>query len=458
MTSTQNKHAVVIGGSMGGLLTARVLSEHFKRVTVLERDPVRDEPESRKGQPHTRHLHGLLAEGFRVMTHYFPDLEQSLLDGGAVVQDMAKMMRWHTYGGYRKPFIFGTKGALMSRPFLEWKIRAFVKALPNVTMMDECGVENLLSSADKTRVLGVKVTERKLGVTKDMYADLVVDTSGRGSAAGGWLEALGYARPFESQVKVDVGYATRLYRRDPDEAGASDWVFITPEAPKSKRMGGAFAIEDNRWVVTVGGWHGEHGPADERGFLEFARSLSAPDVYDIITNNEPLSDIVLHKFPSSLRRHYEKLGRFPEGFLVLGDALCSFNPLYGQGMTSAALQAETLNKLLTERKGNLSRIAHPYFRRVAKVVDIPWQLAVGEDFRFPETKGKKAPGTDLINAYVAKVHRATLHDETVGKAFLKVMNLMAPPTSLFQPGVMRRVLLSKDATRRAPRHPKSLPG
>ncbi len=200
-----------------------------------------------------------------------------------------------------------------------------------------------------------------------------------------------------------------------------------------------FPIEGDRWVLSMGGWMGDHAPTDEQGFLEYARALPAPDVYDIISQAEPLSDITPHKFISSLRRHYEKLERFPEGYLVLGDAICSFNPTYGQGMTSAAMQAAELDAILAQRQANAAGIAPVFFKRAAKVIDTPWQLAVGEDFRFPGTTGPKPAGVDLINRYVAAVHRATLVDTLVGAAFIRVMNLMAPPTSLMTPSLMLRV-------------------
>lgn len=436
-------HAIVVGGSMAGLLAARVLSDHFERVTLIERDALPDEPTARKGQPQARHLHGLLAQGLQTMTRYFPDLPAALQEGGATVRDMAETMNWYAFGGYRARFTFGVQAALMSRPFLEWHIRRRVVALPNVAVLDACDVEGLLATDDRTRVTGVQLMRRDgPGQTVALHADLVVDAGGRGAQSPKWLQALGYARPEESSVRCGVGYATRLYRRDPNASSNQDWILITPAAPRERRMGGAFPIEGDRWIVSIGGWHGDHAPSDEEGFRAFAQSLPVPGVYKIISQCEPISDIVVHKFPASLRRHYEKLDRFPDGYLVLGDAVCSFNPLYGQGMTSAALQAAELDALLRERHGALAGIARPFFRRAAKVIDGPWQSAVGEDFRFPETVGPKAPGTNLINAYVAMVHRATHHDPVVGAAFLKVMNLMEPATSLLRPAMMRRVLAS----------------
>lgn len=439
-TPPTSRHAVVLGASMAGLLAARVLSNHFDQVTIVERDPVHDRPESRKGQPQTRHLHGLLASGLDIMTRYFPDLPDALAAGGALVTDMTEHMQWYTYGGYRQRFSMGRRAALMSRPFLEHLIRQRTLALPNVALVDNCAVKALQTTRDSQRVTGVKV-ERRDGEAGEqvLAADLVVDCTGRGSRSPQWLVEMGYAAPAESEVKVSVGYATRVYRRDPADPRSQDWILLTPEAPKETRFGGMFPIEGDRWVVSMGGWMGDHAPTDEQGFLEYARALPAPDIYNIISQAEPLSDITPHKFTSSLRRHYEKLERFPEGYLVLGDAICSFNPTYGQGMTSAAMQAAELDAILAQRQASVAGLAPLFFKRAARVIDTPWQLAVGEDFRFPETTGPKPAGVDVLNRYVARVHRATLEDAVVGAAFIQVMNLMAPPSSLMKPGIMLRV-------------------
>jgi 2-polyprenyl-6-methoxyphenol hydroxylase-like FAD-dependent oxidoreductase len=440
------KHAIIIGGSLGGLLTARVLSNYFEHITIVERDAVPDHPEARKGQSHTRHLHGLLATGLEIMTRYFPDLPQALLDGGAVMSDFAEKMQWYGYGGYRKRFHMGVSATTMSRPFLEYLVRQRVLALPNVRLLDETAVRQLLHTPDQQRVTGIEVElRREDNQIASLTADLVVDASGRGSRSPQWLTEMGYDAPPTSEVKVDVGYATRLYRRNPADRRGENWTMITPEAPRESRFGAAFPIEGDRWIVSLGGWIGDHAPTDEASFMAFARSLPAPDVYDIIKGAEPISDIIPHKFPFSLRRHYEKLRRFPQGYLVLGDAISSFNPTYGQGMTSAALQTAELEKLLASGS-TLDHLAPAFFKQAAKVIDTPWQLAVGEDFRFPQTTGPKPPGTDFINRYVAKVHRATLHDEVVGLAFLKVMNLMAPPPSLFHPRIVWRVLRARPSS------------
>lgn len=334
---------------------------------------------------------------------------------------------------------------------LEWQIRRRVQSLANVRMVDECDVESPLFSPDRRRVTGVQVILRGKGNQPHVFeADLVVDTSGRGSASPKWLVEAGYGRPEESEVKINMGYATRLYRRRPQDLEGAALVMVTAEGPDDKRSGLMFPIEDDRWIVTLGGINGDYPPLDEAGFLAFARSLPAPDVYNVIAKAEAISGITPYRFPSSLRRHYEKMAVFPEGYLVLGDAICSFNPVYGQGMTCAAMEVEALDRLLDRRLGQQPRhlrgLAQDFFVQAAKIIDNPWQMAVGADFRFPGTEGKKAASVDFINAYVTKVHRATHHDPVVQAAFLKVMNLMQPPASLFHPKVLLRVLGSTGRT------------
>lgn len=458
MATHSSRRALVLGASMAGLLTARVLSNHFDQVTIIERDPVQDQPESRKGQPQTRHLHGLLASGLAIMTRYFPDLPDALVANGALVADMAESMNWYSYGGYRQRLTLGHKAALMSRPLLEQLIRQRTLARNNITLLDNCAIKRLLASADQQSVIGVQV-ERRDGAAREetMTADLVVDCTGRGSRTPQWLTDMGFAAPSETEVKVDVGYATCVYRRDPTDPRGKEWMLYTPEAPKETRFGGMFPVEGDRWIVSMGGWMGDHAPIDEKGFLEYARNLPAPDIYNVISKSEPLTEIVPHKFSSSLRRHYEKLARFPQGYLVLGDAICSFNPTYGQGMTSAAMQAAELDQILAASEGSATDLAPVFFKRAAQVIDRPWQLAVGEDFRFPETTGPKPAGIDLLNRYVAAVHRATRIDPVVGAAFLRVMNLLEAPPSLMKPGIMWRVWRANRRLTRAQAHQTTRP-
>lgn len=435
----QRGQAIVLGASIGGLMTARALSNHFERVTIIEKDKVERQPCTRKGQAHTRHLHGLLPGGLNAMLQFFPDLKEALTANGAMLADFAEDMVWNTYGGYRQRFKMNLTAATMSRPLLEHLIRERVLALPNIELMDNTSVKKLISTEDHQRVTGVNIELNELGKAMDLHADLVVDVTGRGSRSPKWLEEMGFEAPSTSEVNVNVGYATRIYKRDPNDPRSKTWMLHTPKAPQEMRFGGMFPIEGNRWILTVGGWHGEHVGCDEAAFNQFVRELPMPEFYELISECEPLSEIMPYKYSHSLRRHYEKLKRFPLGYLVLGDAVCSFNPTYGQGMTSASMQAIELDKMLGANIAD-EKLALAFFARIAKIIDIPWQLAVGEDFRYPATAGPKPAGVDFINKYVSKVHRATLKDPVVCDAFLRVMSLLKAPTSLFHPRILWRVM------------------
>jgi 2-polyprenyl-6-methoxyphenol hydroxylase-like FAD-dependent oxidoreductase len=436
----KNKHAIVIGASMAGLVTARVLSDYFEQVTVLERDELPATPTPRKSVPQGQHLHALLAKGRYLLNHYFPGLTDELVAQGALEGDPTEKTNWFVDGGYRHKTKLGHTAILLTRPLVETTLRGRVLGLPNLSLVTNVDVKELLASADKAQVLGVKLEQRQAEgkpVASELYADLVVDCAGRGSAAVKWLAALGYAKPAEETIKVDLAYATRTYRRRPEQGDEA--YFISPTPPHEFCGAGAFPVDGNRWVVTLAGYFGQHPPADENGFNEFARNLPAPDIYNLIKDSEPLTEIVTFKYPFSLRRRYEALQRHPEGYLVLGDAVCSFNPIYGQGMTSASLQADALNTLLAQAGGNLQGLWRRFYPAASKAVDGPWQLAAGADFAYPQAQGNKPAGTDFINRYIARLQRATHHDPVVHAAFIACTNLLMPTASLFAPDILFRV-------------------
>ena len=429
---------------MAGLMAARVLSQHVARVTLVERDALPDENRPRKGVPQGRHVHGLLAHGLTTLRHYFPDLREALAADGAIVGDMAERFRWFQYGRYKARFTSGFEGVFMSRPLLEQQVRRRVRGLPNVTTLDGTDVEALRWSDDRARVTGVVLRGQGDGPSITLEADLVVDATGRGSRVPAWLARAGYARPEERTVKIDIGYATRTYRRLPGDLPDADAIMVSPTPPINRRIGVLFPVEGDEWICMLGGWHGDHAPTDPEGYLRFAAELGAPDIHRILARAEPTSDITTYKFPASQRRYYERLRRFPDGLLVLGDAISSFNPTYGQGMTSATLQAAALDRLLQQRGGGASfdGMWRPYFRAVAKVVGIPWDVVSGEDFRFHETTGARPPLVHLINRYVGQVQQASASDPVVFTAFLRVMNLQAAPPTVFAPRVVWRVVRS----------------
>lgn len=431
------ERAIVIGGSMAGLLAARVLADHFQKVTVVEKDDVCEGPGQRKGVPQGAHVHTLLLKGQEIVSELLPGLREALVAGGAIEMD-AGIVDWYQSGVWKLRVPTGWRGLLQSRPFLEWEVRRRVSSLPNVDFLWGGKTAGLLAAANGREIEGVKV-ERKTGGSEDLRADLVVDASGRGSQAPQWLAALGFPVPEQTEVESGVAYVTRVFRRV--RAGADRPLIIYPAPPEQRRFGIIFPVEGGRWICSLGGYLGDHPPGDEAGFLEFARSLPVGDLYETIRGADPDGAIQRYRIPGSRRRHYERLRRRPERFIVLGDALCSFNPLYGQGMTVAALEAKALDACIREqRSGGLRGLSRRFQKRAAKVVDDPWTLAIGEDFQYPETKGRRPFGTSVVNAYVARIHRAVARDPEVLLAFYRVVHMLARPASLFRPSIVMRAL------------------
>ena len=371
-------HAIVIGASISGLLAARVLSAHFDRVTVLDRDALPSTIDNRRAVPQGQHGHGLLASGLRGLTTLFPSLDRDLLEAGAVPGDIIGNLRWHQHGHYKAKFASGFEGLLLSRPLLEGTLRRRVQRLPNVRILDCSRVMGLLS--DHGDVHGVHL-QQPGEASSALGADFVVDTGGRASRSPEWLASLGYRRPAVDEVHVGIGYTTRLYRRSPRDLDGDIGVILAPRPPRETRVGFMLAMEGNRWIVSLGGWLGNHAPTDPAGFLEFGRTLARPDIYDVIKHAEPLTQAVTYAFPSNLRRRYEALTRFPGNYLVMGDALCSFNPLYGQGMSVATLEALALRDAL-ERVPSVRDVWRPFFKAAGKIIDGPWMIAAGSDFAF----------------------------------------------------------------------------
>lgn len=437
-SSDTREHAIVIGGGVAGLLAARVLADHFAKVTLIERDRAIGR-EARKGVPQGHHVHGLLAKGQEILAQLFPDLIPALIAGGAVQADMGLDFRWHHHGVWKTRFDSGISVSLFTRPYLEWQIAERVAALPNVHVVS-AAVDQLAAAADRNHVIGVRLRPQS-GGDAVVLADLIVDATGRGSQMPQWLEAIGYRRPAESTVSVNVSYASRLYRAP---AGHRDWkaLLISPHAP-FKRSAGVFCVEGGRYLVSLAGLHGERPPTDEAGYLDYARSLEVPEVYRTIADAEPLTSIATHRFPTNLRRHYERLQDFPERVLVIGDAFCSFNPIYGQGMTVSALDAMALADMLSEqanRSDDIAGLPGRFHNTISKIVDTPWRLSTGEDFRHAEAIGRRPRGTALLHRYTGQLHRKSACDAALALSFYRVMHMIDPPMALFRPSVVARVL------------------
>ena len=428
------ERAVVIGASMAGLLAARALADFYGTVTLVERDvfPVSDIP--RKGVPQGRHAHGLLARGRNVIERFFPGWTDEVVASGGVRGDIAGDVNWIGHGVTIKSAPSDLIGLLASRPVLEGHVRRRLLALPNVRAIENCAVQGLIATADNAAIKGVRV---KAGNVEEVIeADLVVDASGRGSLSAAWLESLGYARPEEERIEIGIGYTTRAYRRRPGDLNGKLAVVVAGSGP-NWRNGVVLYQTKDRWIVSIGGFFGDHAPDDELLFAAYAGSLPTPEIYNIVADAEPLSDFVSYRYPANLRRRYERLTDFPSGYLVIGDAVCSFNPVYGQGMTVAAQEAALLQQCLEHGDTDLAR---RFFAAATDAIDIPWDIAVGNDLRHPKVQGARSAKMRFINWYIGKLHLAARDDAALATAFLRVANLEAPPTLLLSPANVLRVI------------------
>ena len=438
--------AIVIGGSMAGLLAARVLADYFQTVTVIERDEPCEKSEARRCVPQGRHAHGLLLRGQDTICRLFHDVREELLAAGATPVNMGRDVKWFHFDVWKCRYHSALDFISASRPLIEWTVAERVRRLPNVKMLHGWAVESVIY--DGHSISGVRMHRRDDRATEQrLNADLVIDASGRASQIPQQLRVLGFERPLESTVRIDVGYASCVFRT-PNVP--RDWkTLYVVSQPPAKRGGLILPLEGNRWICTLVGMHGDHPPTDLAGYMAFAKSLPVPDMYEALRTAEPLTEVVRYGFPTGLRRHYEKLNRFPPGLLVLGDALCSFNPIYGQGMSAASMYADALQACLQERVAlgwSLKDLWRTFFREVARAADRPWQLATGEDFRFTETTGPRGRALKLLHWYTAKVHAAASVSPLVTERFYEVMHLLKPPAAMFAPDILWKV-----ATGRRPR-------
>jgi 2-polyprenyl-6-methoxyphenol hydroxylase-like FAD-dependent oxidoreductase len=433
-------HAIVLGGSMAGLLAARVLADFYSTVTVVERDTLLDTPAVRKGVPQGRHTHGLLMRGAQALEELLPGILERLVEDGAAVFDGTDLSRLHfCMNGHlaiRTGAATGLRMYTTTRPFLEWQVRRRVQAIGNVGILDDHDVVDICLTSD--HATGARVVNRGTGVAAELRADLVVDATGRGSRTPVQLKRAGYAPPVEDEVAVDLMYVSQLLRMP----GDAMWEQGLISSPVPGRPTG-FTLakcENETLFVTAFGMAGNEPPGDLAGVCAFAAGLAPEHMLTAVRAAEPVSPVAQHRYPASRWRRYDKMRRLPEGLLVVGDALCSFNPIYAQGMTVAALDALVLRDCLSRGPRHLPR---RFFAAAAKPIGQAWQLAVGGDLSLPEIEGTAPWGTRLLNGYVERVLTAAEHDVAAFEQFVKVAWLVDSPAKLLRPSMIRRAALAR---------------
>jgi 2-polyprenyl-6-methoxyphenol hydroxylase-like FAD-dependent oxidoreductase len=421
--------AIVVGGSMAGLAAVRVLSDHYRQVILVERDHLEKLHGHRRGVPQNGHAHGLFASGREIWEGFFPGLVEDVLRAGAVKADITRDAHWCFETGEQARFESGLDAVLVSRPLLKGMVRRRVRDLSNVLFLDGRQVKGLATDSSNRRVIGVQVEGGGL------LADLIVDATGRGSRSPQWLEKMRYEPPKQERIEVNLTYATRNFRRAGHHLNGALLASIAA-TPEISRGGFLLAQEGNRWSVTLTCYGGQV-PTELSAFIDFAKTLPASYISDVISQAEPLDEAQSARFPTSVRNRYELMDRLPEGFLVVGDAICSFNPVYGQGMSVAALHAVELDKAL---RANSTNLAQSFFTQAARVVDTAWSVAAGNDLRMPGVAGPRTLISRFLNWYVAEFQINAQTDTTMAIAFQNATNLLASPQSLLKPGLAARVL------------------
>jgi 2-polyprenyl-6-methoxyphenol hydroxylase-like FAD-dependent oxidoreductase len=428
------EQAVVIGASMAGLCAARVLADRFAHVVVLDRDVLADDPTPRRLVPQDRHPHLLLTAGARLLDEWFPGLTTELYAAGAVELDLCADFLWHQAGGTQRRPSSGLVGPSMSRPLLETTVRARVSATPNVDIRGGVHVGGLVLDDEAQRVVGVQIDERE-----KIAADLVVDATGRSARSVDWLAAHGYPAPAKTIVEVDTRYVSRVLRRD--DSPARDWKAAAVIGdPETKRLAMLLPVEGDRWILSIAGLNGEVPPTDHDEAVEYARRFDSPIIAELIARGQTIGEPVTHRFLANQRRHVERLRRYPLCWVLLGDAVCSFDPIYGQGMTSAAQQADALGRALDRHSPTSRAFTKQYFRAAARIVNVPWSIAVGGDFAYPDTTGTRPFGTGVLNRYMDRVIQAGQVDDDVVIRFNEVVALVRTPQALLAPSFVLRVL------------------
>lgn len=449
---------MVIGSGMSGLLSARVLSDHFDTVTVLDRDRLPEGPESRKGVPQGRHLHSLAVRGSELLEDFFPGLDRELADAGCPGVDQA----WDTVtdvpAGRLPRFRSGIVMRAVSRDLLEWRIRRRLSGNPSIRFVPNREATGLLYNKFSGQVTGISSRARGEGEKEDFAADLIVDASGQISKTPRWLADLGLEAPRETVVDAGLGYATRWYRIP--EGFDGDWksLAVLPGWPEKPRGGSLRQVEGDRWtVVLIGIGEEDQPPTDAEAFADFARSLPSPIIADAVENAEPISPVYGYRRTANRRRHYGKLDNMPGNLLITGDAACVMNPSYGQGMTLAALSAKALEKSLRKKPG-LVGLGKDFHRRQAKAVAPSWTTTAGSDAQWAAGSLQELGAAQrLLHRVSQEVFRMAVENPEVTRTLLEVKNLLRPPRALLRPGILFPALRRTLAKARHPGNPGAAP-
>jgi 2-polyprenyl-6-methoxyphenol hydroxylase-like FAD-dependent oxidoreductase len=436
---TQPHHqAIVIGGSLAGLLAALVLAEQFDRVLIVDRDQLPLTPEPRRGVPQSVQPHVLFAKGYRILEDLFPGIGNALAAAGAVPFDWGRDFLYFQRGTWMPTTetATGIVSYTCTRPLLESAVRQQVSQLPQVEFLPGQRVIGLLGSPNL--IQGIQ-----LQTGAEYSAQLVVDASGRSTQTPQWLQALGCTPPTATVIDPQVGYATRRYRIPSDFQPKGKILLISQTPPDQPRLGYLAAVERQEWIATLGEYGQDYPPIEEQGFLNFAQSLADPTFYQAIAQAEPCSEICAHRATANRLYHYEDI-HLPDGLIAIGDSVCALCPVYGQGMTVSAMSTVLLSRWLVQSRQQRSKVMNgtSFQKQLARSNTFAWSLATGFDSKFPTTKGAIAPNWagSLFQGYTEQLVTLAQKDAAVHLQFLEMAHMLKPPSSLLNPRLMLKAL------------------
>ena len=438
------RQAVIVGAGIAGLTAAGALAGHFSQVTVLERDRLPASAAPRAGTPQDRHVHALLAGGLTALADLFPGIDGDLQRAGAVPLSSSLEVRVERPGF--DPFPARELGVLTcaaSRPLIEFVLRQRVTQLAAVRLRAPCRAVRIVTNGDGSAVTGVQCEDGAAG-TVTLPADLVIDASGRGALTLELLQTLGRASVPETTIGVDIGYASAAYEIPPDPARGWQGVMTFPQAPQSSRGALMLPQEGGHWLLGLGGRGDDKPPGDEAGFLDFARNLRTPTIHNAIRSARRVGDISRYAFPQSRWRHFERVPDWPRGLLPIGDAVCVFNPVYGQGMSVAAQEAVLLRRLLAQGAVDGAAVAtlpQAFFAALQPLLETPWAMAAIPDFIFPHTTGERPPDFARTLKLGLAMLRLAARRPDVHKLVVEVQHLLKPLSAYRSPLLQARLLM-----------------
>lgn len=430
-----SKKAIVVGGSVAGLLAAHVLSNHFEDVTLIEKDNYPDDDVPRKGVPQANHVHILLVKGKMILENFFPELEKDLLARGANKIDFLDDSRYRLPSGWAPKFKSGIITFTCTRILLENTIRDQIKK--NSKIKIEQGVHITSLGLEKQNRIYLNTKD-----DKEIQGDLIVDCTGRNTKMPTWLEDIGFSKVKETKIDSFIRYSTRRYILPKKDR---DWkILVILNKPTSNpRIGGIYPIEDGKWLVGLYSIGKDYPPTDEKGFLEFTKHLESQELYESLKDAIPDSEIYGYHVQGSRKYHYEELNLWPENFIVLGDAVYVFNPFYGQGITSAALGAKELDDVLANGKLDPD-FTKKFQKRLAKVISLPWVLGTSEDLRWPTTVGDKPNTiTKMVQNHAQKVLLLAPNSNLATKSFLEMMHMIKSPGVIYHPLILLQLIANR---------------